>query len=1120
MQIDKAIKTLHRTSNINYEVLAGLKDAVGKHNDAIRLLLKHSLILPALEYADKYRTKGISISKCYDVHTLAIKFADELSKSAKVKSHHEESMKQFKTVLEYLPIIVRVSYFKAAEMHEEACEILRSQGKHTELLRIYKAQAWHDKGMLLARKKKEREKEEGYILFKATVEMESDSRKISDTTLAMLKKKRGINTERENRVNLILAMGQQNYTIIMGTSRFFKKERNHIAYIEALHLALTHAKYDVSSQQWTNINLKPGENLFDLILTAQKDISTIKTILGGAKEYRPIQNHLIGQIESFYGLERDVIEEEPFFVYCIPSTSYPWTNTLLQRLISEDTKRDADGMLLFEMDSVLTEVCNHFDESFVRRWIANDELKILECFYKALDNHPLHQDMMGPRGGYLPKSYSAYSDRNLQEYLNMLCNAFDITAAARDWHTQTNHLVPHEHITSSDIITAMKNAISPQATCYLPMPFQILTVRSDLCTQMLIKESQKVLKESDDEFHLDRWLESWRINCVTKNGIQEMRRILEEKTDEYNATLKDIIPPVYVQDGQRRYHHVMLLWIKTCETLQDNRVLAFCTLFVHNIVRNIAAKEALWKNLSISNLLNLVTIQTTAILVMYAACNARLNNECTIYLPHSYRQVGTVFQNITTAKHTGFYDAKGRKFFEACIAAIKVKRFGELHLLPGKLLNMLRIIMKAMIGIQNEKFNPLRYALSNETCLENHEAWHCLVFVLALFSNIGLMSNCQDAQLQHFRRQIYNSVKHCQLPELKESCNQFATCPTIAGCFDATKRLLDTSGDNFESIRFTFFPKSRDIDFVFNEVKFLDTEGRQLWPITVEVSLSQLNPEAKPFTPNTIFFPPTLQSRKLAIATEIAAPEFEEETDLTVNVDHDEDVNFYLESLPNTTATSSSAATTTTKNPMVDDDFCRACACPLMPDSMQAVTRATSSLETYSDHCRSDSHSTNMKKYERFNIEMTDYYFPKKTTLEELLQKCKTLNSNLQNRKLQEMINTIEGMVKMCEKEVEDIVNSASWSEDLTVLRNACGQCDSLCMRAEGVIEEGEEQIMEIEKAKEQEEKREEEEEEDLMEEEEEEISQVAPNYGEMDQERKRRGKRRKHENRKLAQED
>ena len=233
-----------------------------------------------------------------------------------------------------------------------------------------------------------------------------------------------------------------------------------------------------------------------------------------------VTNQLISQIEQFYGLERKIIEEEPYNVYCVPSASYPWTNALLKSITSEDMKHDADGMLLFEVELFLLQVCSYIDESFIRRWIVDDELKIIECFTKTLKNHPLHQQMI--TGGYLIESYSTHTDRDLQQYLNMLCNAFDIVTATnnllnispgQNLGSEENHT---QSVSISEVVTAAKNATSPQAVCYLPTPYQILTIRSDQFARMLNEKACEVLKKSDHDFHFDMWLEVWRIHCITK----------------------------------------------------------------------------------------------------------------------------------------------------------------------------------------------------------------------------------------------------------------------------------------------------------------------------------------------------------------------------------------------------------------------------------------------------------------------------------------------------------------------------------------------------------------------------------------------------------------------------
>ena len=1082
--------------------------------------------------------EGIPTLKCYDIHTVAGKHASELVKSDKLKSGCEKSAQELKDVLDFLPPVDQVSHYKSAGMYEKACEILLSEKHYTELYRIYKAQQWHDEGLQLANSQKHREEKELFMLLKATAELTND-KELSDTTVAMLRKKQSVLIDK---ASLIYGMGTQNYTNIMAAARRYKEKHNPIAYIEAFSLALSYATYDDSSKSWKNINLKPTEDLFDLLLAAHKAITVMKTVLGGA-EGHSVQ--LINQIEEFYGLEKMLIEQPPFDVYCIPSTSYPWTNQLLLQIMSDDAMRDADGMMLFEVDYVITEIRQRIDKIFTQRWIVEDQLSIVKNFITALDNTPLSDEIIA--SGYLSKSYSTAANVSLEQFLNMQGYAFDIAKAAsnllkmsgtctavQDSYVKNQsmvsttekqaetHSVASLHI--SDIVTAVKNVVSPQVTCYMPRPNQIITVRSSNLAQALNDFASEILREDDSRFHFDQWLEAWRISCITKNSA--MRAILAKKPDEFANS--EVAPPIYVlPQSTEKYQHIMLLWLKTCDMMHESQVMPFCTLAVHNIVRTIATKEILWKTLSISNLLNIVTVHTSALLIMYAACRSRLQQDYQIYLPDSYRQVLSVFYNMISPDVIGFFDPKGTGFFEACTSTVAKRRFDYLPQLPGKILNMLTIIMRVMVGLHNEEFNPLQHALTNENSSKNHEAKHCLAFVLILFGNIGLMSHCPDAQLHSYKVRIYNSLRQCELPLLKQIGHQFSTCSKLSESFDAANKILNDSNDKLTCINFRVVidPRSKlnkigltlrdplpNIESTFNDPRQMQ---RRLLPIAGLVSLRpsrpfKLNPEARPFMP--MMNQPSLSSLMLN-RTQPPNPLHTpppEQSDFE-STEPDEEVIRALK----TAEISTVLVTTTQKHPLVNDTYCGICARPLVPDALQQQSsNTTNSPEIYSIHCRGSEHLNKLQSHDLFDYELKNNYYPSKKKLEQSLKECKLLHMKiLQDEELTSIIQTIEETLKESKSILENIYAKAEWSRGTQALSTEHAQFESLYNRAEDASEKAEENKEEIEKAKEQEEKRGEQEEMDLLQEdEEEEISKAAPNYGRKEQERKRKEKRKRHE--------
>lgn len=1085
-------------------MLAKIKDKLGDYNGAIRLLLKHNCIADALQYVAKYEANNIPISKCYQVHILASEHAEKLLKLTNIGD--QEWFQKFEAVLQYVSPTERVRYYKAAGMYENACEILKSERKYKELYRIYRAHGWHEEGIQLSKSQRDKRDELTFFLFKATKEMESDSGKLMDATIEMLTRKLGSRTDDEVLTSLIYGMAIQNDKLIGSACRYYKMAHNFIGHIEALNIAVARIEYDEVRQKWKNIHLTEKENLIKLVLHACKEIKStvddVNAFLDADKEPNLVQQQLLKQIESFYGLERKTIDEEAREVYCVPPSSYPWTNQLLleEGLVDEC---DDDGMLQLEVQSLLKAFCNRLNH-FTKRWIVNDELKLVERFSKELGEYPLHQQIIS--GGFLTQSERVI---NFQQYLTMLCTAFDMA-----YYGST------DVGSASSIMESVLNAFSPQATCY--MPTSSFTIHSNPLTEKLHQKVADVISKNDRDFDFNKWLEAWRINCVTRKGSMIMKDTLSRRSEYINR--QRFIPPVYAEDRTRQYRHLMLLWLKTCEMMRNDEVLPSCTVAVHDVIRHIASHESIWNTISVSNLLNIVMIHTTAILTMYASYLVCLNNEGHVYMPSSYKQVVKVFHSMNSTAS----GAQKTDFYKSCIG--NIVRKNDLSQIPSKLQNLLKIILKVMIGNYNENFNPLRYALSNEHCLKNHEAHHCLIFVFVLFGNIGLM-NCSNNLLFHYRSQIYNSVKHCTDPVLKEAYHQFSTSVTIAGCFGAARRLLEASEDNLVSMKLCYNPTLRDIEITFgpNLTKMYQFNQR-LFPVPIQPSTQLVKP-VEMRAPSTLsataipFIPYSVQGPVVFPAIP-ANLDMTPELNTMDSIEPEENDPETIEALKRTESEHHLIIQPEIEDdPMVKEDFCNICACPLRPqrahesvDPSSVPDRTESTMETRSNHCRSEKHLTKIELYNRFDSEEKDYYKPLKESLHEILPQCKALFKVVFDDELQKIIDAIENELKKGDDELTKIRYSGEWREGVTLLENdLCDRLRSLEMKAKRLMEEKEKKKVEIEKSKEQEDEKEAEEvkEDEQMEDifEDEVVSKAKPNVGEKirrknrDMKKRRKGK-------------
>lgn len=188
---------------------------------------------------------------------------------------------------------------------------------------------------------------------------------------------------------------------------------------------------------------------------------------------------------------------------------------------------------------------------------------------------------------------------------------------------------------------------------------------------------------------------------------------------------------------------------------------------------------------------------------------------------------------------------------------------------------------------------------------------------------------------------------------------------------------------------------------------------------------------------------------------------------------------------------------------MVDETFCRVCACALSPAEDVSASEE-SGTNYYSNHCRTENHIRNSTIYERFNSEEKDYYNPMKEALRELLSKGVALYQELKDGQLQSKIGEFEKELKESDIEITKIRDSAEWREGVTLLQgNLSGKMGMLRMKLERTIEECEKKRVDLERAREQEARKGEEESNEVYEsDEEEEIEQA--NCGEKIRKKKR----------------
>ena len=191
---------------------------------------------------------------------------------------------------------------------------------------------------------------------------------------------------------------------------------------------------------------------------------------------------------------------------------------------------------------------------------------------------------------------------------------------------------------------------------------------------------------------------------------------LDKCTKHANTLPKAEVPPVYVRDSQSDgYMHIVSMWIRSCILIQsDKRVIASSKVVLRYFLEVIARRKSIRLTLSITNLVNILTIHTTALLSLTALCNFMQRKSSNVLVPNSYERVLNVFDNIgkqVSKDSIKVLDAcmKNNKVLKA-YDKIKTSQNAVQHI-QDDITHLLQKTLDMLLGIYSPYFQPLKDAL-------------------------------------------------------------------------------------------------------------------------------------------------------------------------------------------------------------------------------------------------------------------------------------------------------------------------------------------------------------------------------------------------------------------------
>lgn len=758
--------------------LVQLKENEGNYNDAVSLLVDYDKRYEALECAQRYEDEGQMLREDLLASTLAVRYA-------KMCERHLPSQKSQNQLVKFIKFMADpmdcVYYLKVAKKHHEAYNILCSERKFDEACRICAAQGWVDEGLKLAETKKNEKWTLQFIYQKAITSLVQND-KIDSSTITKLRSLTSKNTTGDQiRANAWLLLGKSNHD-------FFECRKAFTLYISTKNTAGSLEAFN-SMSQFCITGSKSAAITIEQVLDACSTATDTSLLLNNVMNKSPLsaaQEHKLSLLEEFYGLQRHFSDQDIYFV--IPGKQI-WI-MLYGEHGAFDT--DYDGMIKIDSNKAMKAISSHV-QTFLKRWKENDELQVCQLFHSRLSTFRFHKQLEDK--GCVKTSFKmAYPGKLVYAYLKLCYLGLEISEFGSG------------DIDSKYIVELLLNFCKPAATLYLGVTKgQMESIAKSPLAALLEEWSVKTLQKSDYDFHVDDWLEAWAILSIL--GKDRLLRQLNKCTAHARTLPKDKLPAVYRYDkSENAIVHIFSMWIRSCILIQEQKkVITSTKVCLHLFLKAIARQKNIRQTLSITNLVNILTIHTTALLALTTLCNVMQQRSPGVFVPISYERVLNIFDNIGRQANMDSFGV-----LDACINDEKVVKAYEkmkvnqhaIQNIQTDITDLLWQILDMLLGrlVNMQFFHPFVDAMRSQDCIKRGETRHCLLLILVLFGNlteIDKLSTPSRLQVYHCCiNEAFESLKdvpdeECQ--KIRKAFAMFSTSSNTTGFFIAINHLINTA---------------------------------------------------------------------------------------------------------------------------------------------------------------------------------------------------------------------------------------------------------------------------------------------------------------------------------------
>ena len=929
----------------------------GKYNEAVSLLVEHGRREEALKYSLRYENEGRELRNELRSSILALRFAKQICDQPQT----QRSRNQLANVTKYIDDPEhRISYLKIAKKYREAFDILCIARKYDDACRLCMAQGWLDEGLKLAEGKKNQRWTLEFVFQKGISGISCNGKADDEISKRLDSLTRGDKASIHIKAKSYLLLGRSRRELFFcqRALKCYTDAHNSPGCVEAFNLMIQFKKDDAKNDI---------KQVLDICNRAFLIIEVTSTVIN-QQPLGDAQRRTLTQIEEFYGLQKSVSNQN---CYCLLTKASIWIQFYDQ---NSKVDTDPDGMILIDSTKVMRAISKHI-QNFLKRWKENDELQICQQFHSELKSFRFHSQIQG--GGYVLESYKMQYRplaSSVYDYLKLCCLGLEISA------------FPGGGIDDTFIVHLLSNMLTPSATLYLDVTKgQMQWIASSAALSLLEQYAATKLKD----FDMNSWIEAWRILGIIGNKcLDKFWSQLKHDERHVNSLPKSRIPNMYILDISDKYVHVFSMWLRSCELIQkDKRVIASSKVILHYVLKPFIRHLDIRRTLSITNLVNILTIHTTALLSVTALCHHLQGKWPNVLIPESYLSTLNIFDNIGRLANKECFGV-----LEASMNDEKVMKAYYRSTNPHALLNLQREvtpllweILHSLLGMSRrfQNFRPLEHSMKTEVCITRGEARHCLVLVLVLFGNLTeIDQQCPLDELLNYQTCINSTLQalsdcsHSECLSLQKAYSIVSSSANTTGFFSAIGHLINMADPHDKLVRISVKQRP-EWRFDFNHIHMRDYPARTLLsakavlqPQVVNTStqsshtsslqhaidstfqsqthakIESTDTQTVPQTGNTIdsHVPVTSDA---TWTSQVSEQPLEMVSD-RINFEDDEDLKHVAETAHSTFERQSSEIIVSSEpihveNIAIDDvsiskEYCMFCVTPLKPDDIEATT--------------------------------------------------------------------------------------------------------------------------------------------------------------------------------------